>query len=128
LQFVPALWYPERKHAIPARGESIFMTVFVHAVGRPEVPPLRLPDRFRTEVAYFMALPGEGQPHLPPGEYRVDLGDARRWLEEGEVSVVSPLDSAARAQIELREEHEQFLEWLVAHGVEHVRLQAATEP
>lgn len=100
------------------------MPVLVYAVGRPDVPPLRMPDRFRTEIAYFMALPGEGQvPHLAPGEYWVRAADALRWLEQGEISVVSPLDSTARAQIELREEHEQFLEWLTASGVEHIRLQ-----
>lgn len=102
------------------------MAIVVHAVGKREVPPLRMPDRFRTEIAYFMAIPGEaGVPRLPPGEYWVHLSAARQWLEQGEVSVASPLDSSARAHIELREEHEQFLEWLVAHDTEHIRLQAA---
>jgi hypothetical protein len=83
-----------------------------------------MPDRFRTEIAYFMAIPGEhGVPRLPAGEYWVHLSSARQWLADGEVSVASPLDSSALASIELREEHEQFLEWLIAHGVEHVRLQ-----
>lgn len=102
------------------------MPVVVYAVDRPDVPPLRMPDRFRTEIAYFIALPSEGQmPHLPPGEYWVRRTDALNWLEQGEISVVSPLDSTARAQIELREEHEQFLEWLTANGIEHIRLQGA---
>jgi hypothetical protein len=36
--------------------------------------------------------------------------------------LVSPLDSENQAEVELSEEQEAWLEWLVAHGIQHVRL------
>src|SRR5262245_2820532 len=99
------------------------MSVVVEAVGRTDVPPVTMSDRFRTEIAYFMSLPEEpGVPALGPGEYWVAQERARQWLDEGVFRLVSPLDSESRAEIELSEEHEAWLEWLVKHGVEHVRL------
>lgn len=97
--------------------------VQVHAVNRPDVAPLAMSDRFKTQVVYFMTPAGEpGVPALGPGEYWIRQEDARRWLDEFVVSVVSPLDAAAKAEFELSEEQEAWLEWLVAHGIEHVRL------
>lgn len=96
----------------------------VISLDQPQLPPLAMPDRFRLEVVYFMTPSGEhGAPSLGPGEYWIRLEDARRWLENLVVPVVSPLDAEAVAEIELSEEHEAFLQWLVDHGVQHVRLQ-----
>lgn len=101
------------------------MTTTVHAVGRPDVPPLNLSDRFRTEVAYFMSIPGEaGVPVLAQGEYWVRLDSARDWLDEGVVALVSPLDSENRTEVELREEHETWLEWLLKYQVQHISLRS----
>jgi hypothetical protein len=70
-----------------------------------------------------MTPPGErGAPKLPAGEYWIDLEDARRWLDEGVMLLVSPLDSENRAEVELTEEQEAWLEWLLTHNVQHVRL------
>jgi len=100
------------------------MSVLVHAVDRSDVVPLEMPDRFRHDVTYFMTPPGEhGVPDLPAGEYWVRLNDARRWLDEFVVLVVSPLDSESKAEIELTDEMEAWLEWMVANGVEHIRLE-----
>ena len=99
------------------------MTVSVHSVERPDLAPFRMPDRFRHEVTYFMTPAGqEGAPKLSAGEYWVRLADARTFLEEGVVRLVSPLDSASKAEIGLSEEQEAWLEWMVANGVEHIRL------
>ncbi|MGE5194280.1 MAG: hypothetical protein ACM3U2_17450 [Deltaproteobacteria bacterium] len=99
------------------------MSILVYAVDRPELEPLRMPDRFRHEITYFMTVSGEGGvPKLPAGEYWIKLADAKTALEEGIVRIVSPLDSASRAEIELSEEQEAWLEWMVKNGVEHVRL------
>lgn len=96
----------------------------VHAVGRPELAPLEMPARFKYDVAYFMTPPGErGVPELPQGEYWVMLDDARRWLDEGVLVLVSPLDSENQAEAEISEDQERWLEWLLAHQVEHVRLE-----
>ena len=97
----------------------------VYSVQHPQLPPLEMPARFRTDVAYFMTPGGEaGVPTLGPGEYWIRQEDARKWLEDGVVYVVSPLDAEAKAEIELSEDHERWLEWMVAHRIEHVRLEA----
>ena len=96
----------------------------VTAVNRPELPPLEMPSRFKHDVAYFMTLPGEkGAPSkLPPGEFWIDLEDARRWLDDGVLLVYSPLDSTKQAEISLTAEQEEWLEWIVSNQVNHIRL------
>lgn len=100
------------------------MTVLVQAVNRPEVPPFTISDRFKHEITYFMTPPGEANvpASLPPGEYWIRLAEARTWLDDGVFRLVSPLDSENKTEIELSEEHEAWLEWMLANGVEHVRL------
>ena len=96
----------------------------VYSVDHPDLKPLEMPDRFRTEIVYFMTPPGEsGVPPLGPQEYWVRLDDAKKWLDDYCVSVVSPLDAEAKAEFELSEEQEQWLEWMVAHQIQHVRLE-----
>jgi hypothetical protein len=100
------------------------MAVRVVAVDRPDLPPLTMPERFRHEVAYFMSIPGPGEgPTLTAGEYWIRREDARNWLEEGVFCIVSPLDSANRTELELSEEQEEWLEWLIREGIEHIRLE-----
>ena len=95
----------------------------VSAVGRPEVPVLEMPSRFRHDIAYFMTPSGEhGAPRLASGEYWIDAADARRWLDEGVVGVISPLDTEKTAELEITEEQEDWLTWLVEHNIQHVRL------
>lgn len=97
--------------------------VLVEAVGRDDLPGLKMPTRFRHEVTYFMSVAGEpGVPALGPNEYFIRLTDAQRVLDEGVFRLVSPLDSANRAAIDLSEEQEIWLEWLTAHAIEHIRL------
>lgn len=94
------------------------------AVDRSDVPPLEMPNRFRMEIVYFMTVPGDkGSPAmLPEGEYWIDQAEARQWLDDLVVCVVSPLDAAAKAEIPLTDDHEAWLQWLVDHGVQHIRL------
>ena len=99
------------------------MSVLVYGVEKPDLSPFEMPDRFRHDIAYFMTPSGEesvGQ--LAEGEYWIRLADARRWLDELVVEIISPLDSAAVAEVELTEEQEAWLEWMVEHEIEHVRL------
>lgn len=98
------------------------MSVLVYPVDQPQIAPFSMSDRFRHEVTYFMSIPGEGGvPNMPPGEYWVGLENARNWLEEGAISLVSPL-SESRTDVELSEEQEDWLEWLLDHGIQHVRV------
>ena len=94
------------------------------AVDQPQSPRLQMPDRFRMEIPFFMTPPGEnGAPaNLGENEYWINLDEARVWLDEGVVYVVSPLDAENKAEIELTEYHEAFLQWLVKHDVQHVKL------
>lgn len=97
----------------------------VFAVGRSDLAPLEMPTRFKHDIAYFMTPPGEaGVPELAPGEYWVKLDEARRWLDEGVLRLVSPLDSENQAEAEISEDQERWLEWLVAHDIQHVRLES----
>lgn len=99
------------------------MTLQVSAVERTDLPPFMISDRFRHEITYFMALPGEeGVPALASGEYWVRLHDARQWLDDGVFRLVSPLDSENRTEIELSEEQEAWLEWMVTNGIERIRI------
>jgi hypothetical protein len=70
-----------------------------------------------------MSISGEhGVPSLAAGEYWVSLAAARTWLDEGTFRLVSPLDSENQTEVELSEEQEAWLEWMVQHDVERVRL------
>ena len=98
--------------------------MLVHAVDRPDAPPIEMPPRFRTDIAYFMTPAGErGAPKLPRGEYWISAEDARVWLEDGVVSVISPLDSQHETEFEVSEEQENWLRWLVQHNIQHVRVE-----
>jgi hypothetical protein len=98
--------------------------MLIHAVDKPQVPPFEMPTRFRTDIAYFMTPAGErGAPKLPAGEYWISLEDARRWLDEGAVEVISPLDSVNSTEFELTEEQENWLRWMVEHEIQLVRVE-----
>jgi len=95
----------------------------VHAVGRSDVPPLEMPARFKHDVAYFMTPAGDrGAPELGRGEYWINLEEATVWLSDGVVCVISPLDSEKTAELQLSEEQEEWLEWIVKHNIQHIRL------
>lgn len=100
------------------------MSVIVRAVDRPDVGPFRMPNRFRTDIIYFHFSPGErGAPELPAGEFWIDLEAARQWLDDGVLSVVSPLSSETRAEVQISAEQEEWLEWMIANNVQHVRFE-----
>lgn len=99
------------------------MAVLVHAVDRTDIAPLRMPDRFKHDVTYFATHASDlGRAPLPSGEYYIQLPEARTLLEDGVVRIVSPLDSTNRTEIEISEEQEVWLTWIVKHSIEHIRL------
>jgi hypothetical protein len=93
-------------------------------VDQPAVSPLGMSDRFRKEIVYFMT-PADiaGAPVLGKNEYWIKLEDSKRWLDEGGFTLVSPLDAHSVAEIELSEEQEGWLEWMVEHEISIVRVQ-----
>lgn len=99
------------------------MQITVQAVNRPEVPPLKVSARFRHDITYFAAHPSNlGRPALPRGEYYMVLEEARVTLDDGVFRIVSPLDSDNRTELEITEEQEDWLRWVVEHQVEHLKL------
>lgn len=101
------------------------MSVKVYAVEQPDLAPLEMPDRFRHDVTYFMTPSGEsGAPKLDKQEYWIRAEDARRWLEDFVVPVISPLDSRSKTEIELTDDQELWLEWMLEHGIQRIRLGA----
>ncbi len=99
------------------------MPVRVVALDHPQLLSIEMPDRFRHEITYFMSLPDEaGAPAMQPGEFWIPAANSRHWLDEGVFEIVSPLDGQNKTEIELSEEQEVWLEWMVAHQIERVRL------
>lgn len=97
------------------------MSVTLLAVGRPEVPSIAMPDRFRHEISYFMATSTPSGEKPGRDEYVLNLAELQTVLDDGCVTLVSPLDSDSHAEIELSEDHERWLEWVQKHHVERVR-------
>ena len=97
----------------------------IYAVEKPDLPAFEMPERFRTEVAFFMTPGGEsGVPDLAEGEYWIRLEDARQWLDDFVVRIVSPLDAAAKTELEISDDQEAWLQWIVDHEIQHIRLQS----
>jgi hypothetical protein len=97
--------------------------MLIHSVDHPEIPPFEMPTRFKMEIVYFMTPSGDhGAPQLGPNEYWICRDEAVKWLDDLVVYVVSPLDARSKAEIELTDEHEAWLTWMVENEVQHVRL------
>ena len=98
--------------------------MFVRAVDRPELEPFSMPARFVRDVGYFMTPAGEpGVPTLSAGEYWIRQSDIQRWLDDGVLILISPLDSQHTAEVELSDEQQSWLEWMQKNGIQHVRLE-----
>jgi hypothetical protein len=71
--------------------------------------------------------PGDepGVPPLGTNEYFIRTANAKKWLDELVVAVVSPL-SVKVSEIELTEDQESWLRWLIEHDIQHVRLEEAS--
>ncbi len=100
------------------------MPLPVIAVDRPEIPPCVMPERFRHDVTYFATPAGvqDAPAKLLEREYWIRADDAARVLDDGVITIVSPLDSASRTEIEITEDQERWLIWLRDHQVQHVRV------
>lgn len=98
--------------------------ITVVAVGRAEIIGISMPDRFRHDVTYFATPPGvqDAPAALPEREYWIRIDDAQRILDDGVITIVSPLDSASRTEIEITEDQERWLEWILKHQIQHVRI------
>lgn len=100
------------------------MAVRVISVDQPAAPPCAMPDRFRHDVTYFATPAGvqDAPAELGEREYWIRAEEARQAFDDGVITIVSPLDSSYRTEIEISEDQERWLEWLLKHNVQHVRL------
>lgn len=93
------------------------------AVERPELTAREISPRLRSQLVYFASAGGSGGvPALGENEYWFDANEVARWLDDGVISLISPLDTANMTEVELSEEQEAFLGWLAKEGVRRVRL------
>ncbi len=93
------------------------------AIDRPEAKPLAISLRLRSQLIYFAAPPGAaGAPAPAEGELWFDPVEVGRWLDEGVIELISPLDTAKVTEVELSDEQEAMLRWLADGGIRHVRL------
>jgi hypothetical protein len=100
------------------------MPILVYAAEKPELPPFEMPARFKHDSTYFVTRCGEqGVPGtIAQGEWWVRREDAQRLYDDGVIRIVSPLDSAYSVEVDITEEQEAWLKWIIQHEVEHVRL------
>lgn len=88
------------------------------SIDRPDVGSMEMPERFRKEIVYFMTPPDTpGAPVCGKNQYWIPLAHSQEWLEDGVFSLVSPLDAESKAEIELTEDQERWLEWMVKNQV-----------
>jgi hypothetical protein len=101
------------------------MPIHVYAVEKPELPPFEMPARFKHDITYFVTQAGaQGVPEtMAEGEWWVLREDARRLYDEGVIRIVSPLDSTNSVEVEITDEQEAWLKWMIQHEVERVRLE-----
>ena len=92
------------------------------SVDHPEVSPLPISARLRSQLVYFMTSTGtQGVPALGENEFWFARDEVAKWLDEGVFYLVSPLDSANMTEVEITEEQEAMLFWLGRNQIQHVR-------
>jgi hypothetical protein len=91
-------------------------------VEHPEKLSIEITDHIRPQLPYFTSTP-EGI-ELAKNEYWFDLPAIKQILDDGSFLVVSPLRAENAAEVELSEEAEQLIEWLLENGVNRVRLES----
>ncbi len=90
----------------------------------PEIAPRPLSPRLRSQLVYFTsAQDAPGVPPLGESEYFFASADVTRWLDDGVLFLVSPLDTDNQTEVELTEEQEALLGWLQDHHIQHARVE-----
>lgn len=94
------------------------------SLDHPDLAPFPISERLRGQLVYFLAGPDAAdRPELAEGEYWFDRDEVARWLDDGVIYLVSPLDTENATEVEISEEQEALLGWLVANKVRHARLE-----
>lgn len=108
----------------PERWMETMSRLSLVPLDRPEVAPRPISPRLRTQLVYFCSAQGApGVPAVGEHEFYFAEHDVAKWLDDGVMYLVSPLDTANMTEVELSEEQESFLQWLQSRKVHHVRLE-----
>ena len=93
---------------------------YVIPLVKTKIAPYEISDTLRNQLPYFT----EGKIHDTgdPDEFFFPIARTTELLEDGVFYVVSPLDDQNQAEIEITDEQEDLLEWLVSNQIEEVRI------
>ncbi len=90
------------------------------ALKNQEAPSLDVSNRIKQEIVYFATA--SNSDGLATEEYTIDVGEARRILDQGVLHVVSPLRAENAAEVEISEDAERLLEWVLEYDIHQIRL------
>lgn len=87
---------------------------------KTEIAPYEISATLRNQLPYFT----DGRIHDAGNsdEFVFPIARTSELLEDGVFYVISPLDDQNQAEIEITEEQEDLLEWLVSNRIEQVRI------
>ena len=87
---------------------------------KTEIAPYEISGTLRKQLPYFT----EGKIHdtSDPDRFFFPIARTTELLEDGVFYVVSPLDDQNQAEIEITDEQEDLLEWLVSNRIEEVQV------
>ena len=87
---------------------------------KTEIAPYQISATLRKQLPYFT----EGRIHdaSDSDRYFFPIARTSELLEDGVFYVVSPLDDQNQAEIEITDEQEDLLEWLVSNRIEQARV------
>lgn len=92
-------------------------------LNRPELEPFPMSERLRSQLVYFQAATdAPGRPALGEGEYWFDREEVAKWLDDGVIDLVSPLDTENTTEVELSEEQEDLLGWLHKNEIRRAKV------
>ena len=96
----------------------------VFAVDQPALEPYEISQMLRGQLHYFTEGVNSRRwnDSENPDKFFFPLERTSELLEEGVFYVTSPLDDQHQAEIEITEEQENILEWIVSHKIENVRV------
>ncbi len=97
---------------------------FAFAVDKPDLEPYEISRTLRGQLHYFTEGTSSRRwnDSENPDEFFFPLERTSELFEEGVFYVTSPLDDQNQAEIEITEEQEDFLDWLVSNQIEKVQV------
>ena len=94
------------------------------AIDKPTVDPYEISQTLRGQLHYFTegASARQWEHSGDPNAFFFPLELTSELYDEGVFYVTSPLDDQNQAEIEITEEQEDFLDWLISNQIEKVKV------